>query len=366
MKIAFLLLSLFFTRHSYALLEFEDAAFPELITSARALALGNAYGAKVDDGWAAFYNPAGLGTVRGLQMHLANVHAELNSGFLKITEGEGSFFENIDNYSAALTATGMRTLLANNPGNTSHARVQLFPNITYRGITLGYMYSKQNRARLQSSSSDLELAERTDMGPLMSLSVSLFGGVLKFGATGIYLTREEFQKDIASGDPININKQTDYRRGSMVHVTAGMRLTLPVFLLPTLSVVSRNSSDVEFDSPDFAGLPNKIPQTTDASFSITPFNGRTSRTHIEIGMKDIGNRYEDVPSGRKLVGGIEIDWYRKMFFRLGYGDGWGSGGIGVRNKSFIFDLTTYAVELDPEGYRQDEDRRYVMSISSGF
>ncbi len=55
-----------------------------------------------------------------------------------------------------------------------------------------------------------------------------------------------------------------------------------------------------------------------------------------------------------------------MFFRLGYGDGWGSGGIGVRNKDFAFDLTTYAIEASDDGYREDEDRRYVISLSSGF
>ena len=57
-----------------------------------------------------------------------------------------------------------------------------------------------------------------------------------------------------------------------------------------------------------------------------------------------------------------------FFFRLGYGDGWGSGGIGVRNENFIFDLTTYAIEGDEteNAFREDEDRRYILSFSSGF
>ena len=50
-----------------AALDFEDHSFPELVTSARALAMGNAYICKVDDSWSAFYNPAGLGTVRSFQ-----------------------------------------------------------------------------------------------------------------------------------------------------------------------------------------------------------------------------------------------------------------------------------------------------------
>lgn len=366
MKFLVFILSLFLSANTYALLGFEDAAFPELVTSARALALGNSYLSKVDDAWAASYNPAGLGSVRGFSMHLANLHTEFNSGFTKVTSPGGSFLNNTSNYSSALTADGIRNLMAENPGQTSHVRVQFFPNITYRWITLGYLYSKQNRARLASATSDLELAERTDSGPLMALSFSLFGGVIKVGASAVYLTREQFQKDFAASDQTNIDKQTEFKRGSMVHVTAGTRITFPIFLLPTLSAVVRNSTDQPFISPELGGLPDTIPQTVDASFSITPYNSRTSRTHIEIGVKDFGNKYQDVPAGRKIVGGFEIDWSRKMFLRLGFGDGWGSGGIGVRNNSFIFDMSTYAIEQSADGYREQEDRRYVLSIARGW
>ena len=40
---------------------FEDAARPELMPSARALALGNAFISRVNDNSAPFYNPAGTG-----------------------------------------------------------------------------------------------------------------------------------------------------------------------------------------------------------------------------------------------------------------------------------------------------------------
>ena len=83
-------------KNSFAILPFEDAVSPELVTSSRALALGNHYASKVDDSWAAFYNPAGLGTVRGLQFHLANIHLELNNGFLDVASN-GGFTDTLDN-----------------------------------------------------------------------------------------------------------------------------------------------------------------------------------------------------------------------------------------------------------------------------
>ncbi len=356
---------LFFSFKAHAILAFEDAVNPEFVTSARALGMGNAYMSKVDDGWAAFYNPAGLGTVRGLQFHLTNIHLETNNGFLDIT-GNGGFTDSISKYSDAFTPTGLRTLHTENPGNLSHARIQLFPNMTYRGITLGYMYVQRNRARLRSLTDDFEISERIDTGPVLALSLSLFGGVVKFGASAIYLTRKELQKDFAPTDTVSVDEDVDYRKGSMTHITAGTRITLPFTYLPTFSVVLRNSSQTQFDSPELGGVPETIPQTLDYSFSLTPHLSRTIRMHWEIAMKDAGDKYDNVPSQRKLMTGLEFDYMRKMFVRFGYGDGWGSGGIGVRNKSFAFDLTTYAIEGSDDGVREEEDRRYILSISGGF
>jgi hypothetical protein len=194
----------------------------------------------------------------------------------------------------------------------------------------------------------------------------LFGGVVKFGASAIYLTRKELQKDFAPTDTVSVDEDVDYRKGSMTHITAGTRITLPFTYLPTFSVVLRNSSQTEFDSPELGGAPETIPQTLDYSFSLTPHLSRTIRMHWEIAMKDAGDKYDNVPSQRKLMTGLEFDYMRKMFVRFGYGDGWGSGGIGVRNKSFAFDLTTYAIEGSDDGVREEEDRRYILSISGGF
>jgi hypothetical protein len=362
--LTFILLISFQSAH--ALLYFEDASSPELITSARALAMGGAYMSKVDDGWAAFYNPAGLGSVRKLQFHLTNIHLETNNGFLDITGGSGSFFESVSNYSDAFSADGVRNLLADNPGNISHARFNFFPNLTYRGITIGWMYSQQQRARIKSADDKFEIAERVDYGPVLSFSASLFGGIIKFGATGIILTRKQMSLEFDSTESTDIDVDRDYKKGTMTHLTAATRITIPVFMLPTFSLVVRNSSQAQWYDPEHAGVPDQIPSTVDGSFSLTPFASRTSRLHFEIGAKDMGNRYTDVPNNRKVMGGFELDMYRTFFFRGGFGDGWGSGGIGVRNDKFIFDLTTYAIEASQDGYRQEEDRRYVLNLAMGF
>lgn len=360
-----ILIFVFTINQAQALLEFEDAVFPEFVTSARALGMGNAYMSKVDDAWSAFYNPAGLGTVRGLQFHLMNMHLELNNGFLDVTS-DGAFTDSLDNYTEAFDVAELRDLHADNPGHISHARFQVFPNITFRGLTLGYMYVQQNRARLRSLTDDYEIAERQDSGPVVALNLSLFGGIFKIGASAVHLTRREIKKDFAPTDPVEIDESDDVKKGSMTHITAGTRITLPYKFLPTFSAVLRNSSQSEFYDPEMAGAPDTIPQTVDYSMSITPNLGRTMRVHLEIARKDVGDRYGDVSAQRKTIAGIEFDYMRKMFVRFGFGDGWGTAGIGVRNKSFTFDLTSYAIETSEDGYREEEDRRFALSFSSGF
>ncbi|MEX0799045.1 MAG: hypothetical protein WD025_06355 [Bacteriovoracaceae bacterium] len=357
-----------FSLAAFGELEFEDAAFPEIMPSGRALAMGNAYMSKVDDGWAAFYNPAGLGTVRGVQFHLTNLYLETNNGYLDITGGSGSFFESTSNYTKAFDADDLRTLMAESPGHLSHARIGLFPNITFRGLTLGYVYSQQNRGRLVSETADFELAERVDSGPVLAMNVSLFGGILKFGVSGILLTRKQIIKDFEHTEPTTIDKEVDYKKGTMTYLTAGTRLTLPFYLLPTFSLVYRNSSQAKWYAPEMGGAPPDIPQTLDAGFSLTPFTARNARLHLEFNLRDVGNQYDTVGSNRKAQFGMEFDWARTFFVRLGTGDGWGSGGVGVRNDKFIFDLSTYAIEAssDPNAFREEEDRRYVLSVASGF
>jgi hypothetical protein len=349
---------------AWGALDFEDHAFPELVTSARALALGNAYINKVDDSWAAFYNPSGLGTVRAPQFHLTNLHLEASNGLADILGG-GTALDIPSNFMQTFEPEDLRDMLAEEQGTLIHSRVNLFPNLTVRGLTLGYMYSQRNRAIINDDvANEFEIAERTDHGPVVALNISLFGGILKLGASGVYLIRKDLYESIGPSDPIDIADE-DYKYGRSLQITAGSRLTLPYKMLPTFSVVLRNATNAPFDNEDLGGPPDKIKQTMDVGFSITPQIGKLSRVHIEANLKDLHNAYE-TNSKRRVAAGVELDINRRIFLRGGYGDGWGSGGFGVRSRRVIVDFTTYAVDRSLDGIREEEDRRWVFSVSSGF
>lgn len=347
-------------------IDFSDAAYPELATSGRALAMGNAYIAKVDDSAAAFYNPAGLGTVRGAHFHLSNLHLEVNKDWIDLGTG-GSLTSAFSNFNKGFKVEGTRQLLADHPGSFSHSRFHFAPNFTARFISLGYLYSNQTRAAFGSQdNAQFEYAKRTDSGPYLALNVSLFGGILKLGATGIYLTRREIFGESDINTPLNL-EDTDFKKGTAFLVTTGAKFTIPVYGLPTFALKMSNSTSKEFSPSDGgAGAPGKVRQSIDVGFSLTPQIGKTTRIHWEINYKDSNNKHTDVPSARKLGLGLEFDFRRIFFIRFGYGDGFGSGGIGIRTRKLEFDLSTYAVDTTNSSFRGEEDRRFLISISSGW
>jgi hypothetical protein len=343
---------------------FEDGSFPELLTSGRALAMGNTYLGKVDDAWSTFYNPAGLGTVRKPRIHLFNIHAEMNKGLMNVSS-TGSTLEIPKNVLNILDANAARTLMASNLGEVVHTRLSIFPNFTMRNFSTGFFYSQRNRLYLETAASDFEIAERSDYGPTIAGNFSLFGGIIKIGVSAIWLVRKDYQNEFGPAEAVTVN-DSNYKTGNMLYYTGGLRITLPMWGLPTFSAVLRNAGDSTFDaSGKGTTKPETIPRSVDVGLSFTPQLGRATRFHFEINYKDVANKFVTNQS-RRITAGLEVDYMRAFFIRMGYGDGYGSFGLGIRSKRMIVDLTSYAVDTSSGGYRGNEDRRFSMSISSGY
>lgn len=351
---------------AWGLIGFRDGVYSELATSARALSLGNAYIAKVDDSAAAFYNPAGLGSVRNSHFHISNLHIEVNKDWIDLGTG-GTLTNAFGNFAKGFSVDGTRELLKDHAGNFSHSRFHFMPNLTTRYFSAGYLYSTQTRAAYGTQDDALfEYAKRTDSGPYASLNISLFGGILKFGATGIYLTRKEVFGESDINQTITLD-DSSYNKGNAFQIIGGTRLTLPVAALPTFALKMNNMAAQSFSGASgSAGAPDKIRSSVDLGFSLTPQIGKTTRLHFEVNYKDFTSKYSGVGTSRKIGFGMELDMMRTIFMRLGYGDGFGSGGIGIRTRKLEFDLTTYAVDTTSSSFRGNEDRRFVFSLSSGF
>ena len=356
---------LFITSNLFAI-DFEDGVFPELVTSSRALAMGNAFIAKVDDASAVFYNPAGLGSIRYGHLHLSNFGLETNRGAIDAISGN-SITDITKNTPNAFSIDGLKKMLLVKSGVISHSRVHALPNFTTRYFSMGYMVAKRTRAIVNDATSvtGFEFADRLDHGPYAALNLSLFGGVFKMGISTIYLKRKELNSTDDPNSTVTI-PESSYKKGTAVIATAGMKFTIPIIFLPTFAMTIHNAFAQEFSAGVSAGAPTKIPLSHDLGFSITPQFGSDCRIHFEINMKDVGGAYSTVSTTRKILVGAEFDLLRVFFFRAGYGDGFGSAGLGIKSSKLEFDLTTYAVDTTTESFKGKEDRRFALGISSGF
>jgi len=352
---------------SYALITFQDAVFPELAVSGRALAMGNAFISKVDDSMAAMYNPAGLGTIRNTHLHLSNFYLEGNKDWLNVGTG-GTFTTAVGNFAKSFDLEGVRQLLLTSPGKSTHSRFSVMPNFTTRYFTIGYLFSKQSRARIKLEPVDalFEFSDRRDHGPYAAINLSLFGGIIKLGATGVYVNRKEVISEQDRNTAVNL-VPADYSSGSAFIGIGGIKLTLPWYMLPTFSATFHNALAQNFNADSgSAGAPTRIERLINLGFSLTPQIGQNSRMHFEINFKDISGSYPGVSGQRKTTAGMEIDIYRALFIRFGFGDGYGSFGLGIKSQRLELDLTSYAVDSTTSQFRGAEDRRFAISLSSGF
>lgn len=358
------LLAFLWSITGWTIIGFEDAAFPELSSSSRALGMGNAYISKVDDSASSFYNPAGLGTVRFANFHLSNLHLEVNKNWFGLSTA-GAATDFFGKFDKTLELDGQRQLLLDDKGKLISTHIQVMPNFTMRYFSVGYLYTMKTRATIGKEDGALfEYAKRIDHGPYASMNLSMFGGILKFGITGILLSRDEAIGEVNPNQAFEL-KSSDYKSGEQLISVAGLRLTLPVAPLPTLALTIHNPFEKKFSSSKGAGLPDPIKRQIDLGLSITPYIGKTIRTHWEINYKDMTGEH-DIDIKRRILLGFELDFFRIIYFRLGYGDGFGSGGLGIKTQKIQFDFTTYAIDTTSSEFRGTEDRRFVLGLSTGF
>jgi len=352
-------------------LDFNPVAYPQLATSGRALGLGNAYISKVDDSASSFYNAAGLGTVRPTNFHLTDIHFESSQDYLTMPKGGPSEFWN--GVLGNVTIEGTRVNLLENIGDVSYSRFNILPNFTTRYFSFGYLISQQSRMTILSETSPYEWIFRLDHGPYAAVNMSFWGGVIKIGAMGIWLNRKELNGCGPKNETIFI-EEDDYATGSGFFADLGVRITLPTDWIPAFSLALHNFTSSSFgniqESRPTVYNPNPKPlqnyQTTlDLGVSITPRVGKLSRLHLEADWNDLLQEFDGVDYRRRLLIGAEYDWFRKYFIRLGYVEGYVSGGLGFKSKHFNFSLSTFGAELDPIQWHVKQERRYLIAFDFG-
>ena len=284
---------------------FDDALFPEIVPSGRALGMGNSFVARVDDESAPFHNPAGLGTTRHWSFHLSNFLVEANESYTQDVGNDVG--DSVDILKGSFDLNDLRKFHQKSPGQFTQNRLSLVPNFTARYLSFGYFHSRTVRSFYGGESGDsFEFAHRVDQGPYLGTNLSFSGGIMKVGASIAWLNRKEM---IGAADVTQrLTPTADQKaKGSMTLTTVGARLTLPVATLPSFAATVHNSSGSRFSkSDDYDLAPTEIVQNVVLGASITPRLGRSTKLHLEVNYRDANKKYTDLEKSHRWSFGSRV------------------------------------------------------------
>ncbi|WP_409478007.1 hypothetical protein [Pseudobdellovibrio sp. HCB154] len=347
---------------AYSLLIMPVAAFAsewvEGYTNTRAVGMGGALIGVTSDETSLFRNPANLGSIRGYFGSL--IDPEL--------EGQGSFTDIVraDALTKAVEVETMAAELQKNPGEFYHAKAQFTPSFTTKNFGFGVLYRNELNAVVSTTATtSMDTFYQNDLGVVLGFNQSLFGGVIKVGASAKALNRiEVVSGTLSTGGPFDLG--TIAAEGSAIAYDAGLMIQVPVAWVPTLAVVAHDIGDTEFTLRDgvrarTASQPATVKQSVDAAISLFPIHGNKIRSTWTVEYRDVTNSREEEGSKKRLHIGAEVNFKDLFFLRAGMNQGYYTGGIEISSERFAWQISSYGEEIGTADAPK-EDRRYSTRI----
>ncbi len=359
-----LALSSLFAASAYAATgDVKDFTIHQHGVSPRALGMGDAFVAAVDDYSAIFYNPAALARLEQPVMNLELLHAGVDTKLPKFVEDIGKVSESND-------VAQMTDLLEKNYGNHFSARLGLLnaywarPKWAVAFIPIDL--SLEMRVA-QTVGPQLQLVARQDttLAYARAWDVATSSGKLSLGATAKSVYRGYFNKSIMAVElafDSNLLKPEDAAEGLTFDADLGALYTPDVptsgffsflkYMKPTFGATVRNVVDYGFTTNlHLLDKNSKEADRMQRRFDIGSMFELPDwwiwRTRFAADIRDIGHENWTFGKGTHL--GAEFLWKVKSWFqggwRVGINQGYFTAGFNGDFAAFRLDLVTYAQEV---------------------
>jgi hypothetical protein len=305
-----------------------------------------------------FYNPAGIGKIRGFQFEPLNVQLQLDDGFVGALGTDSIKFPTFADYKASISA---------NPGAYQGASLGVIPTIAFRGFALGVLYH-QSAAGILEDDGTFTVRGHRELVPAAGFAFRLASGIVRVGYSVQYISKTEGEESgIDSASTRDWHE--GFAEGAGLSHNAGVALTLPWNYSPSLNLVARNIGGLKFTgSPlmalatDSSGTPLDVPATYDLAYGMHFKLGGGGAIHVATEYRDITSA-----SGAALLSrlalGLEVDIAAKLLLRGGVGAGRPSFGAGIRGKMSEWSLTRYTEDWGP-GFLESGDSRWVLEFKA--
>ncbi len=325
-------------------------------TSARALAMGNAYTAVVSDTDSLFYNPAGLARSSGFHWVILDPRVGLN--------GEGGI-NAVKDFTESEDMAQLFNDLYGNPLSFTAGAKSAFQ---IGGLAFGAFSGTDFSANLSNPAyPNFDLKYNGDYGFNLGIGFDFIPGLAKFGIVGRWINRVGTSLPIGASTMATLDgdalEEQLKNRGTGYGLDLGWVFTIPSPIQPSLSFVWRDVGNTQFEHQGGAQAPTRIDSEMIVGGAV-----EISVPLISI-TPSFDYRYvnrEDVQMGRKIHLGLEIS-LPLISIRAGLNEGYYTAGAGLDMGLFRIDVATYGVELG-EYPGQLEDRRYMaqLALELGF
>lgn len=323
----------------------------ETYTSVRALGMGNAYTAVVDDGDSLFYNPAGLNRVSGVNWEI--IDPRVGTDDINIVQTVNSF----------KSSSNLTSAIQSQYGKSEWANVGAKSVFTFPHFGAGVFGNSDTLLSVSNPPyPQLNLQSYSDYGGVVGLGFEPVPSIVKFGLDTKYIMRTGTESIFTADQLATLTSDQISNAlnssGTGYAVDTGLLVTIPSPIRPTLSFVWKNMGCTAFTKTAGPTAPPPIQdemvigaalEITAPLISISP----------AIDYKYVNRA--DIQFGKKISLGIEVS-LPLLVFRAGFNQGYYTGGVGVDLGIIKVDAATYAEELG-EFPGQIEDRRYIAQAT---
>lgn len=332
----------------------------ENYNGARSLAMGGAAIAVVNDETALLANPAGLGKLRDAYGTI--IDPELEGGYNTKRMYDTKAFTNPFDLEQVRDTTDYTR------DTYFHAKGQMFPSFVVRNFGIGIHASRTLDAQMNTAGTGMTTFYQDDIALHMGLNLRLFDGRIKIGAVGKAISRIEIDKVIAIPDSMDLSQHAS--EGVGVGMDAGIIMTAPVMLLPTISAVVRDVGGTEFTAGSGVRMqtttrPKAVDQDMDVAFAFFPIHGNQSRSSFTVEYQKIKAASEATDKQRYFHLGYEYNYSDVLFIRAGMNQHYWTAGFEIASEHTQFQLSSYGEDVGVDGTPL-EDRRYVFKFAFRF
>lgn len=326
----------------------------------RALGMGGAAIAVVNDETALLYNPAGLGKLRDIYGTLIDPEFESSSTLPGIYNKKA--------LTNPFSLSQVKDALLESREKPLHSKLQIFPSFVARNFGVGILGRYTLGAEMNEAGDSMSTFYQDDLELRLGVNLRLFDGRVKIGAAGKIISRIEINENLDPNGPLGIGDHAS--EGVGVGADVGIILTAPWEWLPTISAVVRDVGNTAFTASSgvrmsTADRPARQDQDIDVAVALFPIHGNKARSTFTIEYQKMKAAGEAEDKNRFYHVGYEWNYADLLFFRAGMNQRYWTAGMELASEYTQLQFATYGEDVGVDGEPR-EDRRYVFKFSFRF